>query len=83
MKMRRNNILVDPMEKPKETRTGLLLTDAQGFNSYSGKVVEVGPDVLDIKPGDLVLYSEFAGSNLYIEDKKYLIIDADNIWGIA
>ena len=67
-------------EQPKEkTATGLLLpSDSKEKPAYA--VVEsVGPDVKEIKKGDKILYKEYSGTNVKINDKEYLILDEKDI----
>ena len=56
-----------------------------------GKVVAVGPGALnkagerlpmDVKAGDKVLYGKYAGTEVKIEDEKYLIMHQEDILGI-
>ncbi|MBQ3429889.1 co-chaperone GroES [Candidatus Saccharibacteria bacterium] len=67
-------------EQPKEkTASGLLLpSDSKEKPAYA--VVEsVGPDVKEIKKGDKILYKEYSGTNVKINDKEYLILDEKDI----
>ena len=67
-------------EQPKEkTASGLLLpSDSKEKPAYA--VVEsVGPDVKEIKKGDKIIYKEYSGTNLKINDTEYLILDEKDI----
>ncbi len=67
-------------EQPKEkTASGLLLpSDSKEKPAYA--VVEsVGPDVKEIKKGDKIIYKEYSGTNVKINDKEYLILDEKDI----
>ena len=67
-------------EQPKEkTASGLLLpSDSKEKPAYA--VVEsVGPDVKEIKKGDKIIYKEYSGTNVKINDNEYLILDEKDI----
>ncbi|MBQ6147365.1 co-chaperone GroES [Candidatus Saccharibacteria bacterium] len=67
-------------EQPKEkTASGLLLpSDSKEKPAYA--VVEsVGPDVKEIKKGDKIIYKEYSGTNVKINDTEYLILDEKDI----
>ncbi|MBQ6605429.1 co-chaperone GroES [Candidatus Saccharibacteria bacterium] len=67
-------------EQPKEkTASGLLLpSDSKEKPAYA--IVEsVGPDVKEIKKGDKIIYKEYSGTNVKINDTEYLILDEKDI----
>lgn len=67
-------------EQPKEkTASGLLLpSDSKEKPAYA--VVEsVGPDVKEIKKGDKIIYKEYSGTNIKLNDTEYLILDEKDI----
>ena len=67
-------------EQPKEkTASGLLLpSDSKEKPAYA--VVEaIGPDVKEIKKGDKIIYKEYSGTTVKINDKEYLILDEKDI----
>jgi chaperonin GroES len=56
-----------------------------------GEVIAVGKGALnktgerlpmDIKVGDIVLYGKYSGSEIKIDDEKYIIMHQDDIYGI-
>ena len=70
-------------EQPKEkTASGLLLpSDSKEKPAYA--IVEsVGPDVKEIKKGDKIIYKEYSGTNVKINDTEYLILDEKDILAI-
>ena len=70
-------------EQPKEkTASGLLLpSDSKEKPAYA--VVEsVGPDVKEIKKGDKIIYKEYSGTNVKLNEIEYLILDEKDILAI-
>ena len=37
---------------------------------------------MDVKVGDIVLYGKYAGSEIKIDEEKYIIMHQDDIYGI-
>lgn len=67
-------------EQPKEkTASGLLLpSDSKEKPAYA--IVEsVGPDVKEIKKDDKIIYKEYSGTNVKINDTEYLILEEKDI----
>lgn len=48
----------------------------------TGVVIQIGPPVEKIEVGDMVLFSQFAGSNFLINREEYKILDEEEIWAI-
>src|SRR5699024_2282185 len=81
-----NRVVIDLTQKEETTKSGIVLTDSAKEKPQEGTVVAVGAGkVLDngtrleveVKPGDRVVYSKFAGTEIKHEDKDYLVL-ADN-----
>lgn len=66
----KNNILVNPVEH--EHSSYLIIPENMKARSDIGYVKSVGPDVVGIKPGILVLYDKFAsyGSDINLVDEN-------------
>jgi chaperonin GroES len=93
MKMRplRDRILVERVEEQEQRIGGIIVPDTAKEKPQQGRVVAVGKgrvndkgDVfpLDVKEGDLVLFGKYAGSEIKIEGKEYLIIREDEVLGV-
>ena len=93
MKMRplRDRILVERIEEPEHRIGGIIVPDTAKEKPQQGRVVAVGKGrvndkgdlfPLDVNEGDTVLFGKYAGSEIKIEGKEYLIIREDEILGI-
>jgi len=80
----KNNIIVELVEKEKVTSSGILLSSADPTEANKGKVLKIGPNVLDIKEGDMILpnwnkarLAKFMNNDFYIvsEDDVVLIFE--------
>ena len=61
-------------EKPQE---GVVVAAGKGKVTAEGKVL-----ALDVKTGDKVLFGKYAGSEIKVDGKEYLIMREDDILGV-
>lgn len=76
-----DNVLVlrDPSEH--ETPGGILIPDAHQQKPRAGTVVATGIDADDLHPGDRVLFSSYAGTEILLDDIPHLIMSTQDILG--
>lgn len=78
------NVILMKEEVEKKTASGIILTDTSEKKPSIAKVVAIGEDVkVEIKENDQVVYKEYSGTNIEIDDKKYIIIEAEDILAIV
>jgi chaperonin GroES len=93
MKMRplRDRILVERIEEREQRIGGIIIPDTAKEKPQQGRVVAVGNGrindkgdlfPLDLKEGDTVLFGKYAGSEIKIEGKEYLIVREDEVLGV-
>ncbi|MEO0095501.1 MAG: co-chaperone GroES [candidate division WOR-3 bacterium] len=85
-----DHILVERIEEEVK-KGGIIIPDTAKEKPQQGKVIEVGDGrrdekgnriPMDVKKGDIILFGKYAGSEVKIEDKEYLIIREDDVLGI-
>ncbi|MEM3485495.1 MAG: co-chaperone GroES, partial [Candidatus Methanomethyliaceae archaeon] len=78
-----DRVVVEPIEKEERTPSGIILPETAKEKPQEGKVIAVGPGrlndqgqriPLDIKEGDRVIFAKYAGTEVKLDDKKYLIL---------
>jgi len=62
-------------EKPQE---GVVIAAGKGKVTPEGKVLP-----LDVKAGDKVLFGKYAGSEIKVDGKEYLIMREDDVLGVV
>ena len=66
--------------------TFVLLMSALVLRAQDYKIVAVGPgtkdEPMEVKVGDVVLYGKYAGTEVTVETKKYLIVKQSDILAI-
>ena len=72
------------------TKSGIVLPGSEKEKPQFAEVVAVGPGgtvdgkevKLEVKPGDQVVYAKYAGTEVEMDDEKYMIIKQDDILAI-
>ena len=81
-------LIVTPMEQEEQTSSGIILPDTAKEKPQEGEVVAVGPGRLsdegkhipmELKVGDRVIYSKFAGTEYKDGDAEYLILRESDV----
>ncbi len=81
-----DRVVIEP--KPAETKTagGLIIPDNAKEKPLEGVVVAVGPGTtevkMEVKNGDTVLYGKYAGTEITVDGKDYLIMRQNDILAI-
>jgi len=79
-------ILVERVEEEAKTASGIIIPDNAKEKPLEGKVVAVSKEVeedenLPINEGDIVVFAKYAGTDIAIEGKEYLVLNTDDILG--
>lgn len=87
-----DRLVVEPLEAEEKTKGGIILPDTAKEKPQEGKVVAVGKGKRDengnlipmeVKVGDKVLYSKYAGTEVTINDKEYIILREEDVLAIV
>ena len=87
-----DRVLVKRLDEEEEQKIGgIIIPDTAKEKPIKGRVVAVGNGkVLDngevrsltVKPGDLILFSKYAGTDVKIDGEEHLIMREDDILGV-
>lgn len=81
-----DRVVIEPMPAETKTASGLYIPDTAQEKPQKGKIIAVGPGTKDeemkVKEGDLVLYGKYAGTEVSIDNVKYLIMRQSDILAI-
>ncbi len=88
-----DRVVVKPDEdQDLRTPSGLVIPDTAKEKPQMGEVIAVGPGALnddgermpmEVKEGDKVLYSKFAGTEVKIDGEDYLVLSARDLLAIV
>ncbi len=93
MKIRplQDRILVKRIDEEETSKGGIIIPDSAKEKPQEGKVIAAGKGKvneegklhpLDVKKGDRVLFSKYAGTEVNIEGEEHLIIREDDVLGV-
>jgi chaperonin GroES len=91
LKPLRDKVVVERSEAEEKTSGGILLPDTAKDKPKQGTVIAVGPGrvldngetkSLEVKKGDRVLFGGFAGSEVKLNGKEYLILNENEILAV-
>ena len=78
-----NKIIVEPVEAETKTASGIIIPDSAKEKPQKGIVVATGKgnhdEPMEIKVGDSVLFGKYSGTEVNIDDKKYLVMNQSDI----
>lgn len=86
-----DRVLVVRLEEKEKTAGGIIIPDTAKEKPQQGKVVNAGPGRLDdkgnrialqVKRGDRVLFSKYAGTEIKIEGVEHIFMREDDILGV-
>ena len=86
-----DKVLVQRLEAENKTSGGIVLPDTAKEKPQKGKIVSVGKGKLlddgtrqkvQVKKGETVLFTSYAGTEIKIEGKEYLIMDESDIMAV-
>jgi chaperonin GroES len=81
-----DRVLIEPAAAEERTASGIIIPDTAKEKPQKGTVVAVGPGTkenpITVQVNDTVLYGKYAGQELPIEGKDYLIMKEADILAI-
>lgn len=86
-----DKVVVQRTDETEETRGGIIIPDTAKEKPQRGKVIAVGKGKLleggkrrpiAVQPGNQILFSKWAGSEIKLDDQEYLIIGEDEILAV-
>lgn len=87
-----SRVVVEPIEMDDVTVGGIVLPETAKEKPQKGKVLAAGPGdrdedgkriMMDVKVGDTVLYAKYAGTEIKLDGKKYLILRESDLLAIV
>ena len=82
-----DRVLVEPKEAETNTASGLFIPDTAKEKPQAGTVVAVGPgkkdEPMELKVGDKVLYGKYAGTELNVDGKIYIMMRQSDVMAVV
>ncbi|MXQ62691.1 MULTISPECIES: co-chaperone GroES [Actinomadura] len=86
-----DRIVVQPLEAETTTASGLVIPDTAKEKPQEGTVIAVGPGrvddkgervPVDVKVGEVVLYSKYGGTEVKYNGEEYLVLSARDVLAV-
>ena len=81
-----DRVLIEPNAAEEKTLAGIYIPDSAKEKPLEGKVLAVGNCTKDeemiLKVGDTVLYGKYAGTEIELEGKKYLMMRQSDVLAV-
>ena len=86
-----DRVVVKQLEAEETTKSGIVLPSSSKEKPQQAEVVAVGPGgvvdgkeiKMEVKPGDKVIYSKYAGTEVKLEEDEYIIVKQNDILAIV
>ncbi|GIM46329.1 molecular chaperone GroES [Collibacillus ludicampi] len=86
-----DRVVIKVLEREEKTASGIVLPDTAKEKPQEGEVIAVGAGkyidgklvALDVKVGDRVIYSKYAGTEVKFNNEEYLILRENDILGVV
>ena len=86
-----DRVVIKKLEAETTTKSGILLSGAAKERPQEAEVMAVGPGAvhegkridMEVKVGDKVLYSKYAGTEVKVDGEEYTILKQDDILAIV
>ena len=77
-----DRLLVQRVEDTNTTATGIIIPDNAKEKPSKAKVLAIGSDVEEISVDDTVVFGKYAGTELALEGKEYLVLEVSDVLGV-
>ena len=86
-----DRVVLKQTEKEETTKSGIILAAKAQEKPVTAEVVAVGPGgmvdgeevTMQVKVGDEVIYSKFAGNEVKLDEEEYVIVRQNDILAIV
>ena len=86
-----DRVVLKQVEAEETTKSGLILTTSAQEKPQEAEVIAVGTGgmvdgkevTMQVKPGDKVIYSKYAGNEVKLEGEEYIIVRQNDILAVV
>ena len=86
-----DRVVLKQVEAEETTKSGLILTTSAQEKPQEAEVIAEGPGgmvdgkevTMQVKPGDKVIYSKYAGNEVKLEGEEYIIVRQNDILAVV
>ena len=86
-----DRVVLKQLEAEETTKSGIVLPGAAQEKPQQAEVVAVGPGgvvdgkeiKMEVKPGDKVIYSKYAGTEVKLDSEEFIIVRQNDILAVV
>lgn len=87
-----DRLVVERIEQDEKTAGGIIIPDSAKEKPKQAKVLAVGPGAkdengkripMDVEVGDIVLFTQWAGNEIKMDGKEFLVLKESDVIGIV
>ena len=86
-----DRVVLKQSEKEETTKSGIILAAKAQEKPVTAEVVAVGPGgmvdgkevTMQVKPGDRVIYSKYAGNEVKLDQEEFVIVRQNDILAVV
>ena len=86
-----DRVVLKQQEAEQKTKSGIILPDSAKEKPQEAIVIAVGPgkevdgkmSQMQVKEGDKVIYTKYAGTEIKVDDEEYVIVDQSDIIAVV
>ena len=86
-----DRVVIKKLEAESTTKSGIVLTGTAKEQPQEAEVMAIGPGAvvdgkrveMEVKVGDKILYSKYAGTDVKVAGEEYIILRQDDILAIV
>ena len=91
LKPLQDKVIVQKLEPEEKTSGGIVLPDTAKEKPQEGKVIAVGPGLvddkgqrkpIDVKEGEHILFAKYSGTEIKLDGEEYLILSERDILAV-
>lgn len=85
-----DRVIIKALPSEEKTKSGIIMPDTAKEKPQEGEIIAVGPGriekgeriAVDVKVGDKVIYSKYAGTEVKFDGEEYLILRESDIQAV-
>ena len=86
-----DRVVLKQLDAEEKTKSGIILPEKSQEKPQQAEVISVGPGgiidgkeiVMQVKPGDKVVYSKYAGTEIKLDSQEYIIVKQSDILAVV
>lgn len=81
IKPNRKTIFAKPVEAQRQTRSGILLTDSAMEILKHAEVINIGSDVKEYEPKDMIVFKDYTTTDTKLNGEDYVLVLEEDVLG--